>query len=342
MFDTDNLFVEISNKYIKILVGRKRGIKLFHTMDIPVGSFTEGKIANTRLLADTIKEYISSSGIKVQKVSYVIGGQDVVIRHIEIPIMKKEGLDNAVNWEITQFLPSGGENHYVDFQIIEKINTKEKKVYKILVVAAPKEKIDPYVDLSNKLNLTLSSIDISSNCLARVFNFAGNKNTKDESIGIINIGIESSSLVILNKGKLLIERELPIGINNIISDLAESNGIQIKDSEEDFYKNFKFSNSNIEDETQNNVQASFDNIFSSLEKVIQFYFTGKSKNALNEIYLIGQGANIEGAENYISYYFNTPTNVVILPKDINVNMKIPENFDFKLYVNLFGLLLRKE
>jgi type IV pilus assembly protein PilM len=156
------------------------------------------------------------------------------------------------------------------------------------------------------------------------------------------MGRENSSLVILNKGKLFMERELPLGINNIISELAEFKGVSIGESEAEFYKNFKFSNSNVKDETENSIQASFDNIFSSFDKIIQFYSTGRSKKTLDQIYLIGLGANIEGLENYISYYFSTPTNVVNLPKDININMKIPKSFDFKLYVNVFGLLLRKE
>jgi type IV pilus assembly protein PilM len=342
VFGAGNLLVQIGNKDIRVLMGNKRRIKFFDTISTPEESFLDDKILNTRLLTSAIKDYITTRGVKAQKISFAIGGQDVVIRHIEIPIMKKEGLDSAVNWEITQYLPNNGENHYVDFQIIEKINTKEKKVYKILVVAAPKTKIDAYVDLANKLNLKLYSMDISSNCLARVFSFAGNKNIKAESIGIINMGRENSSLVILNKGKLFMERELPLGINNIISELAEFKGVSIGESEAEFYKNFKFSNSNVKDETENSIQASFDNIFSSFDKIIQFYSTGRSKKTLDQIYLIGLGANIEGLENYISYYFSTPTNVVNLPKDININMKIPKSFDFKLYVNVFGLLLRKE
>lgn len=164
MFETDDLFVEIGSKDIRVLMGNKKTIKFFDTIITPEGSFKDDKIINVKLLTRIIKGFITSNGIRTQKISFAIGGQDVVIRHIEIPIMKKEGLDNAVNWEITQYLPSNGENHYVDFQIIEKINTKDKKVYKILVVAAPKDKIDAYADLASKLNLKLSSLDISSNC----------------------------------------------------------------------------------------------------------------------------------------------------------------------------------
>jgi type IV pilus assembly protein PilM len=340
MFEKDSLFVQIGNKDIRVLIGNKKTIKNFDKIDTPEGSFRDDKILDVNLLAKAIKRYITSGGIKLQKVSFVIGGQDVVMRHIEMPIMK-EGLDNAVKWEITQYLPDNGKNHYVDFQVIEKINTKERKIYKILVVAAPKDRSDAYADLADKLNLRLSALDIPSNCLARVFSVAGSKNN-NKSIGILDMGLENSNIVILDKGKLFIEREWSLGINNVISDLAEFKGVPIEQVKEEFYHNFNFLSSNTNDETEKVIQGSFSNIFSSFNKIIQFYSTGKSKKVLDQLCLVGLGANIVGLENYISNYFNTPTNLVISPKDININIKIPKKLDFKIYANLFGLLLRKE
>ena len=131
MFGVSHLFVQMGNKDIRIIMGNKRKIQLFDTISTPLESFKSDKILNTRLISIALKKYIINKGIKAQKISFVISGQDVVVRHIEIPIMKNEGLDSAVKWEMTQFLPNNGENHYVDFQIIEKINTTDKKVFNI-------------------------------------------------------------------------------------------------------------------------------------------------------------------------------------------------------------------
>ena len=342
MFNKGKLFVHIGSNDIRLLVGNKRKITFAESIGTVESNLSNYTIFNVKDVANKIKGVLNINDIKAKKIAFAIDGQDIVVRHIETPIMKKDGLENAVKWEINQQLPKVRENYYVDFQIIEKITTKGKKMYRILVVAAPKEKIDKYVDLAKELRLELSSIDISANCLARAFSFSVKNHSKYESIGIINLEKESSSIVILDKGNLFFEREVDYGVNNIIKKLAEFKGISVKEMELKFRKTFRFSNSDIIDEMQNSVQTYFDNILFSFDKIIQFYTSGRSKKNLDQIYLIGVGADIEGLQGYISSYFDTKVAVVNSPKDINIETITAQNFNLKLYTNTFGLMLRKD
>lgn len=342
MFKKGMLFVHIGSNDIRLLVGNKRKIIFAQSISTVESNLSNYTIFNVKYVASKIKDVLNINDIKAKKISFAIDGQDVVVRHIEIPIIKKEGLENAVKWETNQQLPNVGENYYVDFQIIDRVTTKGKKMYKILVVAAPKEKINKYFDLAKELKVELSSIDISANCLARTFSFSVKKDNKNESVGIINLEKDSSSIVILDKGNLFFEREVDHGVNDIIKKLAEYKGIPVKEMELKFRKTFRFSNSDIIDEMQNSVQTYFDSILFSFDKVIQFYTSSRSKKTLDQIYLIGVGADIEGLEDYISSYFDTKVAVVNSPEDINIETITVQNFDLKLYTNTFGLMLRKD
>lgn len=342
MLKREKIAIDITNQNIKVLVGNVESVKYCGLIKTPEGSFSDDKIINVTALSEAIGRFLRRKAVKVDNVDFVIRGQDIVTRIIETPVMDQKGIRKTLEWETAQFLPQGGENYYIDFEILDKVVEKSKKVYKMLVVAVLKDKIDRYMELSKKLNLNLHAIDISSNCITRTFKEVSRRSDKIESVGIINIGNEASSIIILNNGKFFIEREVPFGMNNIYKEVVRQKEVPMEQAEETFIKSFNFGTINKENELDSRVESLFNNVFSSFDKIIQFYSTGKTKKTLDEIYVIGEGAKVEGIDNFIKNSFSAPTSSVEYAKDIKIKTKIPSECEFKLYINALGLLLRKE
>lgn len=256
--------------------------------------------------------------------------------------MDEKGLRKSVEWEIAQYLPENGMNYYIDYEILGKVSTKEKKVYNLLVVAAPKGKINKFVELSYGLNLKLKAIDIGANCLARVFRHSIKNQNDEKSIGIIDIGYRNSNTIILDEGKLFIEREVPFGVKNAVIEISKSLYIDDNAAYEYLYNNFSFNRIRNDNDVDKKVQTIFENALSTFEKVIQFYTTGKTKKSLDKIYIVGGGSGIPGIDAYIKEFFGCPVYTVGSIDALINNMKFPEGFDFKVYANAVGLLLRKE
>lgn len=341
MFERDALGVYIDDNKIELIVGKRREIKAFEVLKTPEGSVIDDKIINIEPIKDVIKEYMNKNNIKIKDLKISISGQDIVIRHIEIPIMEEKNIRKSVEWEISQYLPDNGENHYIDFEILEKVEDDDKKIYKILTVAALKEKIDNYLNLSKSLNLKLKAIDVSANCIARIFK-TDKKNISEESIGIINIGDKSSNIVIVENGRLFMEREVPFGTDNVVRDISKRLSLSEEASLTYLKENFDFKNLNENREVDRRIQTLFDNMFSAFLKVIQFYATGKVKKNLDAIYITGSQNDIKGMSYYISNYFSTPVKDINSLKGTRIKMRLKESFDLKKYTNVFGLMLRKE
>lgn len=331
MFEKERIAVEIGEKNIKILVGTKEKVEHYGIISSPDGSVEEDKLVNIEAIANAINSFILDKKIKTKKLSFVIESRDVVTRNMETPIMDEEGIQKSVEWEISQYLPSAKENYYMDFEIIEKIVDKNKKIYKVMIAAVPREKIDRYVELSKQLNLQLTSIDISSNCIARVFKEVYNKDHDKESTGIIDIGNSSSSIIILDKGKLFIERAVPFGMVSLYKIITENE-----------LKCFDLMNIEEENESHKRIQTLMGNVLSSFERIIQFYASGKTQKKLNQIYIIGEGALLKGIDEYIKNYFGSETNIIEEPSRIFIKTKISTELDFRLNVKALGVLLRKE
>jgi type IV pilus assembly protein PilM len=233
---------------------------------------------------------------------FSISGSDIVIRQTEIPVMDEENIRDTVTWEMNQYLPQEGQDHYIDFEILEKNAGSEQKTYKVLVVAAPKEKIESYLELSQRLNLKLRAIDVSANCVARIFKTKVN-NISNESLGVINIGSKNSNIILVENGKLFMEREVPFGTENVIREISRRLDMSQEEAEHYLYNIFSFKNINEEDEIQKRIQTLFDNVFSTFQKVIQFYSNGKVKKNLDGIYFSNVNNAIDGLIGAISCPF---------------------------------------
>lgn len=269
-------------------------------------------------------------------------GQDISVRHIEVPIMDDKGIMNSVQWDASENLPKDGEDYYIDYEIIDRISSSDKKIFKLLVVAVPKVKINKYLQIANMLNIDLESIDITANCACRVFKNVYNSNKSVESIGIIDIGNKNSNFTIIDKGKLFIEREIPFGVSNILKEIVKRENMQVDEAYKYFTENFNLQRNEEGTELEKRIMLLLENAFSSFEKIIQFYVIGKTNRSLHQIYLIGGGSNIPGLSEYAGNYFNCPVNFVDSVSNLGLKTKLPSNCDHRFYISTLGLLLRKE
>lgn len=335
--------IDIGSSYTKVVVGNNKKIKLCGLLKTPEGSVANNNIMDVDAIAKALKAFMNENKINNSDAYFAIHGQDLVVRHLEIPMMNVKAIRHAVEYEINQYLPEDGANHYIDYEIVEKINTPEKKAYKLLVVAAPKAKVNKYIELARAMNMNVKAIDISSNCATRVFK---EKEKYDpavkKSTGIIDIGYNTSNIIILENGKLFIEREINFGISNIIREIALFLNIDNNQAYQYLFEKFSFNDTDDGSGIHKRVLSLFDEGLSRFEKVIQFYTTGRIEKKLGKIYIIGGGSGIQGIDFYYGSYFNTSAYVADSPDKLPCNLKFPVGCDLKVYINALGLLLRKE
>jgi type IV pilus assembly protein PilM len=206
----------------------------------------------------------------------------------------------------------------------------------------PKEKVDSYVELAEKLELKIEAVDIAANCVARVFANSVKNGKEFRSIGIIDIGTKSSSIVVMDKGKLFMEREVHFGIENLTREISRRLQTDMDEALKYLLNYFNFDGMNEEHEVDRRIQELFDNVSASFLKVVQFYTTGKVQKNLDEIFVIGGGSQIKGIENYLSRYLGSPVYTVDTPEKISRKIHLPQDDMLKFHINTLGLLLRKE
>lgn len=320
------LSIQITDTSINILIGNKNKIYETHTIELENGDCKDGNVRDKDSIVKLLNDYLDVNGRDVKNVSFVLRGSDIITRYIEVPILKNDALIEAVNFEFKQFIPDI-DDYYMNCEIVEKINTKEKKAYKILLVAATKEKINPIIEIAEEIGKELEVIDILSNSLARVLK-SSDHIASEESTGIFYFGADSSTLGIIEGNVLKFERNLPFGIKNIFNEVYEEAAVTALDSKQ------------VINVFENNEQLmmNFENLLASVNNTVRYYNSEKNNKPVTNFIIICADMIMTNMEKYLEKYFELPCILVKDPSDLGLKLKFKDNFP--KYISSYGLLLR--
>ena len=320
------LSIQITDTSINILIGNKNKIYETHTIELENGDCKDGNVRDKDSIVKLLNDYLDVNGRDIKNVSFVLRGTDIITRYIEVPILKNNALIEAVNFEFKQFIPDI-DDYYMNYEIVEKINTKEKKAYKILLVAATKEKINPIIEIAEEIGKELEVIDILSNSLARVLK-SSDHIASEESTGIFYFGADSSTLGIIEGNVLKFERNLPFGIKNIFNEVYDEAAVTALDSKQ------------VTNVFENNQQLmmNFENLLASVNNTVRYYNSEKNNKPVTNFIIICADMIMTNMEKYLEKYFELPCILVKDPSDLGLKLKFKDNFP--KYISSYGLLLR--
>ena len=318
--------IKISDTAINILIGNKNRIYETHNIALENGVCKDGTVRDTENIIELLNEYLDVNARDVKDVSFVLRGSDIITRYIEVPILKDDALREAVNYEFRQFIPEI-DDYYTNYEVIEKINTQEKKAYKILLVAATRRKIDRIVEIAEGIDKELEVIDVLSNTVARVLR-SSDQIIREESTGVFYFGSDSSTITIIEDNILKFERNLPFGVKNIFNEAyleMSASTLDIKDMEGVFDRNPNLTNS-------------FQNLLLSVNNTIRYYNSDKKNKPVTNFIIICADIIINNMEKYLEKYFELPCLLIKDPIDLGLKIKFEDNF--AQYIALYGLFLR--
>lgn len=351
--DKSLIAMDIGSRCIKVIQGKpyRNGIQVtgYGICETPRGSYHGGSIIDKLNILKSMEGLISSKNMRSKNVIMGIKGQDVIIRHILMPVMSEKQVKNAAMLEIQQYLPMDPNEYVIDSKIINKTDTKEKKALNVLLVAAPKRKISDYYYLADKLGLRVKAVDLFANSVSRFFqnhDIYGGK-----CVSLLDIGYESSTLTLIEDGKLFLEREIAIGMNNIDNMLKKTFAAETSEVDTIRQRVLSFSisenTSSKEDPriyyANNSAREILDKLLDDAMKIFDFYVSSGFNKTIDRLFIHGGGSKLEGIVEYIKNF--TGTNTVtfqpsLLANIYNMDDDLVRNVD--LYINCISLLLRKE
>jgi type IV pilus assembly protein PilM len=199
-----NLIFNVHENYIEIAkvskifnaVKIKKIIKFTPTSDIQNN--------NTQL-----NKIFRKNKIKSKKVDVILSIDSIVTRQIEVPSMSEKDLKNYITSNIDQYFTVNTGDFYFDYKVGGIRKEEKKKIFSILLVAVPKEKLDNIKDLLKHNKLSVNTVKIYPECVSSYY-----RKNKKQSIAVLDVSNEKSSITIIDKGKIFIYSILTIDLND--------------------------------------------------------------------------------------------------------------------------------
>jgi type IV pilus assembly protein PilM len=283
--------LDIGSKSIKAaeLQESKGGMSLkrFGLIEIPHGAIEEGVIKDPETVAAAIKELFKSSNIKDQNVAMSIGGYSVIVKKINVQTMTEAELQETIHFEAEQYIPFDINDVNLDFQILGE-NESNPNQMNVLLVAAKKEMIDDYVNLSRMAGLNPCVIDVDAFALQNIHEF--NHEAEEETVALIDIGAAKTSLNILKGSTSVFMRDVSLGCNQINAKIASLIDCSTEEAEE--IKLSDHSDSVSAEDLREIISSVVADWCSEIRRALDFFYSTEPDDQIKQIVLSGGGANI--------------------------------------------------
>lgn len=340
--------LDIGSSDIKIVEGQVKGgkLKVYNMRKIksPEDIIQDGELFNEESILLKLKEEMKTSRVRTKNIALVSSSSTIISREIIVPYVENnEELKTLVNYEIEQFLAINLNNYVIQFMRLEEVIVDEVRKEKIFTIIYPKNLIESYRNLAEKLLLNPYALDISNNSIRKLSSIADIYNVdlinKEESILYLDLGYKSVDLSIVNNNKLEFIRVMPIGGIEIDRFIADFNGISMEEAEEIKKTQVEVGKYRKENQLNDGVVEVIEGWLEDLNRIIQFYTNKSNGKKISHIYLYGGTSKLRGIDEYVSLKTGIETTKIITANNIefskNVNIITIEE-----YVNALGALVR--
>jgi type IV pilus assembly protein PilM len=261
-------------------------------------AIVEGEVMDPGIVAEAIKQLMSSAGVKPRQVVTAVGGRDVIIKKITMDRMKMSEAREVIRWEAEQHVPFDMENVELDFQILDPDGDGLQMT--VLLVAAKRELIETKMSLLSDVGLEPSIIDVDAFALHNAFEL----NYPDAMrgvVGLVNIGHELTNVNILDDGIPVLTRDIQVGTRRFREDMQRERGISAEEADR------MLQGSETTAELEPFLESRGEELAVGIERAAAFLQSAsRSSTGLARLYTTGGGARIPGLNRVLADRLRLP------------------------------------
>lgn len=263
----------------------------------------------------TITDGIAESSFSGRSVVAVMPGYQLDIFPVKVSLSGKETLEEAIIKEASAHLSYKVENAVIDYIPFEndEAGADDSRTTRSLLTAARREDVDAHLSILKEAKLKPVALDISACALARVIGLS--RTDKDKNALIINAGDLHTTLTVLWKDNIILDRNILWGRENMTESLMNRlkldrqkasgllcrAGLHPRQFEEPGHENERNDYTNKISETVYEIIATqLEKLAKEIDKVLQ-YFSSEMRGAkIDVLYLMGAASTIKDLDTYLA------------------------------------------
>jgi type IV pilus assembly protein PilM len=332
---------DIGHGSIKIVQLDRSGKKInligYGRVNFDPKSIQDGVIVDYETITKAARELFEkhlTGSISTRHVAVNLPVLNSYSRIINLPKMDKKDILEAIRTEAAQSIPVPLDDLYLDYQLVEQnIDTQD-----FLIAASPKKVVDSFMTLFDKLGLEPAVLEPSILSVTRIV-----KHAEESSIPtlVIDCGSITTDLTVFNKSSVRVTGTIKFGGETITDNIMNKFGVSYSEA----YKIksvYGLDPSKKQNEMINALSGSLQYLTSEIQKITR-YFEERDKDQnvkVEQIVLLGGGANLPGFSTYLTSALRTPTRLISIWEHISLDhIEKPNRLDNSMYGTAAGLAL---
>lgn len=225
-----------------------------------------------------------------KEVNISLSAPAAVVRFIKMPRMKQEDLKHSLRFEAEKYIPYNIDEMIVDAYISDE--NLEGNQMGVILAAAKKTVVNSRLAMLKEAGISTCLIDVDSFACFNAFCNSQDKLDGTRHIALLNIGYSQTNVLISRGSKPLFTRDIQIGAKDIVKLISKQMDVTQKDADK-LIVDPKEKKQEVLD-----IAKSVFNLLTDELRLSFGYYENQYGQSVNEIFVSGGIANMEGAPEY--------------------------------------------
>lgn len=196
-------------------------IKKYKMLPLPHGAVVDGEATNRSAVTGLIKNMVKYGDLPKEDVYMVYSSRRMIFREASFPEMPLPELRETLPFQAKDKIALPVNESLLDFVPIRREETQGGAFLHGLIVATLSNGVEHTAQAVEEAGVTIESIDASAFSLARLFS----GQAVDHAAAVVNIGGNSTDVVIIDHTRLAYMRVVPSGGDDVTDAISNSIGV---------------------------------------------------------------------------------------------------------------------
>ena len=336
--------LDIGTTAIRVMQLSKHGsgyrIDHFATEPLGEGVMVEKSVQDFEAISNAIKRAVKSAGTRVKTCAIAVSGPAVFTKTISLPSnLADSDLESQVQIEANQYIPFPLDEVSLDFEILGK-STRNADMIDILLAASKSENVESRQDALDTAGLKAGIVDVEAFAIANAFEVIRKRDgvSMSETVGILDIGLDLTTLLILRGDRVVYTRDHPFGGRQLLEETMRRYDMDAQRAS--FFERDEEAPPDFEEEVLEPFEL---NIVHQISRALQFFASSNDYSPVGRLYLAGGTAGLKGLAAMVEQELGIRTKVADPVSGLNVASSVPTRVLERQAHNLMvamGLALR--
>lgn len=314
---------------------KKRYLDGYGSTTFDPNAIVDGVIVNYDAVASAIDKLFSENitgTISTPRLAASLPVSNSFSRIISLPQVDTKDVLDAIKLEAEQYIPIPIDDLYIDYQLLEIVDGNQQ----YMVSATPKRVVESYQTLFDIVGLEAAVMEPSIQSVSRIV-----RHSEESEVPtlVIDCGSGSTDLIIYNHEAVRVTGTVKFGGQTLTKALVDQ--MSLTETQANAIKSkYGLDVSKRQSEVTTALDLPLKSFVNEIKKMIRYFEDRGTNEKVDQIIILGGGANLPGFSTYLTSSLRVPTRLCSIWQNITFDGLQPPNLlETSMYATAAGLAL---